>query len=229
MSQSTFSSLSYDRILVAPSLLAADFSRLGDEVNATESGGADFFHLDIMDGHFVPNLSMGPAVVSAIRPCTKLVFDVHLMVSRPAQFIAPFVAAGADHITFHIEAEDDVARTIDAIHDTGCSVGLSLKPDTNPDCLRPYLDKVDLILVMTVEPGFGGQSFRHDMQPKIATIAGWLQEANLPVHLEVDGGIDRFTAPLASRAGAKLMVAGTSIFKSPHGYPAAIAELRHQS
>ncbi len=215
------------RVLIAPSLLAADFSRTGEEVRRVEQAGADILHVDIMDGHFVPNLSMGPPVVRALRPTTALPFDVHLMLTHPGRYVEAFVEAGADHITAHVEMEEDVREVLARIHAAGCSAGLSLKPGTPAEAIRPYLDSIDLVLVMTVEPGFGGQSFMADMVPKIETFRRWIDAGTHPVHLEVDGGINPETAAIAVRAGARILVAGTSIFRAAAADTAAvIARLR---
>lgn len=215
-----------DQILIAPSLLAADFACLQDELAAIEAGGADILHVDIMDGHFVPNLSMGPGVVKSIRDQCKLPFDVHLMLSHPADYVEPFAEAGADHITFHIECENDIDATIDHIRSTGCSVGLSLRPGTSVETLFPYLEAIDLVLVMTVEPGFGGQSFMGDMMPKVRALRDKIEQDNLSFHVEVDGGVTSETASTCVAAGANMLVAGTSIFRAPEGAAQAIADLR---
>ncbi|MFT5129118.1 MAG: ribulose-phosphate 3-epimerase [Rhodothermales bacterium] len=213
-------------LAIAPSLLAADFAKLGAEIRDAAAAGADLFHVDIMDGHFAPNLSMGPPVVSAIRPHTDLLFDVHLMLTNPRAYIEPFVKAGADHITIHIEADDDIAGTLADIHAAGISAGLSLRPGTDPETLRPYLDQVEMLLVMTVEPGFGGQSFRADQLPKIATLREWIDASGRDIHLEVDGGIAAESAKQVREAGANMLVAGSSVFRHPQGIAAGIAALR---
>ncbi|NOY80465.1 MAG: ribulose-phosphate 3-epimerase [Kiritimatiellaeota bacterium] len=215
-----------DSVLVAPSLLAADFARLDREIRAAADGGADVLHLDIMDGHFVPNLSFGPPVVRAVRPVTSLPFDVHLMLAHPGAYVRPFVEAGADHITFHVEIEGNVRELLATVRETGCSVGLSLKPATPAAVLAPYLDQLDLVLVMTVEPGFGGQSFREDVAPKIRELRQMIDRGKRPVHLEVDGGIKPDTARTVLDAGANLLVAGTSVFRAPDGPGAAIRRLK---
>ena len=214
------------QLLIAPSVLAADFAELGSAVRDCERGGAELIHLDIMDGHFVPNLSIGPAVVAALRPHCRCGFDVHLMLSEPRAFVEPFVKAGADHITIHVEAADDVRATLAVIQRAGCSAGLSLRPRTAAAALTPFLDLVDMILVMTVEPGFGGQAFRADQLAKVAEIRELIGRGGRPVHVEVDGGIDAQTAPACVKAGANVLVAGSSVFRAAGGIGPAIAALR---
>jgi len=214
------------RIRVAPSLLAADFTRLGEEIRRAEDGGADVLHLDIMDGHFVPNLTMGPPLVEAIRKISKLPFDVHLMLTNPENFVTPFIAAGADNITIHTEIAGPIGAILDDIHKSGCSAGLSVRPKTPGEAVFPFLKQVDLILVMTVEPGFGGQSFMADMVPKIATIRKAIDTGRRPIHLEVDGGIAMSTVRKVTDVGADLLVAGTSVFRAKEGIGPAIAALR---
>ncbi len=218
--------LAADRRLIAPSLLAADFHQLGAEIERITQAGADLLHVDIMDGHFVPNLSMGPGIVKSLRPHSDLPFDVHLMLSQPARYVKAFIDAGADHITFHVEADDDVEETLALIHSLGCSAGLSLRPKTPASALFPYLDKIDLILVMTVEPGFGGQSFMADMMPKVRELRARLDAQSRPVHLEVDGGVTAETAAVCVGAGATMLVAGTSIFRAEEGVTEAIRRMR---
>lgn len=225
MNKHPVNELAPERLLVAPSVLAADFSKLGEEIARIEKAGCDMIHLDIMDGHFVPNLTFGPAIVAAVRKFSSLTFDAHLMVSHPLRFVEPFAKAGADHITFHVEANDDPQEVIDAIRKAKCSVGICLKPKTQPESILPYLDKVDMILIMTVEPGFGGQSFMHDMVPKIRTVAELVGKSGHRVHIQVDGGIDGDNVGIVAAAGANVMVAGTSVFKNPAGADAAIDKL----
>ncbi|OGV56632.1 MAG: ribulose-phosphate 3-epimerase [Lentisphaerae bacterium GWF2_52_8] len=225
MPKKTVTTLDPKKLLVAPSILAADFASLGDDIRRVEQGGCDLLHLDIMDGHFVPNLTMGPPLVKSIRKISQLCFDVHLMLSEPINFVEPFAEAGADHITFHIECRNNPADVIAAIRKAGCSVGLCLKPRTPASTVIPYLDQLDLILVMSVEPGFGGQSFMSDMMGKVAEIRTAIKKIGSKTHLEIDGGIDRETVKVASTAGANMMVAGTSVFRNPAGAEHAIREL----
>ena len=220
------SSLVRNKIEVAPSLLAADFRDLDREVGRIAAAGCNVLHLDVMDGHFVPNISFGVPVVKSLRGATDMLFDTHLMISHPLQYVEPFAKAGSDLITFHIESCDDPDAVISACRDRGLDVGVSLKPATPPEVIFPYLEKIDLVLVMTVEPGFGGQSFMSDQLPKIGKIKREIVKRKLPVTLEVDGGIDGKTAPLAISAGAHLLVAGTAVFRHPAGAESAVAELK---
>ncbi|MBN1419108.1 MAG: ribulose-phosphate 3-epimerase [Planctomycetes bacterium] len=212
-------------VRIAPSLLAADFARLGEEIEAAQRGGADLLHVDIMDGHFVPNLTMGPCVVEAIRRVARIPLDVHLMIERPDIFAGPFIDAGADHITFHIEAPVDAARLVREIRGRGKTVGLSVRPATPVRACAPLLADIDLFLVMTVEPGFGGQPFRIDALDKIREAAALREELGASYAIEVDGGIALETIAEARRRGAEVIVAGTSIFRRPD-VTRAIAELR---
>ena len=205
----------FDRI-IAPSLLAADFSRLAEEVRRLEIAGADWLHLDVMDGVFVPNISFGPAVVAAIRGSTSLPFDVQLMVQRPAALIPRFVEAGANRITVHIESEHDggVRATMAQIRGAGCKVGLALNPETSLSAVDAYLDAIDLLLVMTVHPGFGGQAFLPSTVEKIEAAYVRREAAGLAFRIEVDGGINRATAATAISAGADVLVSGTALFRA---------------
>jgi len=211
---------------IAPSILAADFSRLGELVLETEKGGADRVHIDVMDGHFVPNLSMGSVVVKGLRPITKRPLEVHLMVERPASFLDGFVAAGADTIIFHIEVVPEPLELIQHIRGSlGKKVGLAFNPDYPIDKIEPYLTDIDLVLCMTVFPGFGGQAYIPESTARIRQLRRWINEQNPKCEIEVDGGIDAHTIVAASTAGANVFVAGTAIFGSKNGPAAATANL----
>ena len=217
--------LPVDRILVSPSVLAADFSRLDEEITRVAQAKADVLHLDVMDGAFVPNISFGPPVIKSIRSRSDLLFDTHLMIEHPLKYAEAFAKAGADHLTFHLECADSTAEVIAAIRNAGCTVGVSLKPGTGAEAIFPWLDQIDLVLVMTVEPGFGGQSFMVDQMAKCAAIKREIRRGGYRVQLEVDGGIDEHTVGTAARHGANLMVAGTAVFRHPEGAATAIARL----
>ena len=204
-------------VKIAPSILSADFCRLGAEVEDIRRGGADYVHVDVMDGIFVPNISIGIPVVKSLRNSTDMFLDVHLMIDRPHRYVEEFCKAGADLVVFHVEADQpqDLLAAIATVKAMGKKVGLSVKPKTPAEVLRPYLDQLDLVLVMTVEPGFGGQSFMHDMLPKIAALRQMIDAMNPGCELEVDGGVDPNTAPLCKQAGADVLVAGSAVFKKP--------------
>ena len=202
------------KISIAPSILSADLFRLGEEVKRVEDAGADWLHVDIMDGHFVPNLSFGPSLVSSLNGKTSLPLDVHLMVEKPLLFIEPFAKAGADLLTVHIEAKDDLAESFKKIKSLGVKAGLSIKPDTDPELITPWLGKLDLILVMSVYPGFGGQAFLPSSPEQIRRVREIINRSGKAIWLEVDGGINAQTAPLAIGAGADALVAGNAIFKA---------------
>lgn len=212
-------------VLVAPSLLAADFTRLGQEVAAVESAGADWLHLDIMDGRFVPNISFGPGLLKAIRPHTRLPFDVHLMIEPVDPYIEAFVGAGADHILFHPEAGPHPHRTLQTIRSLGKRAGLVLNPGTPPESVAWMLDLTDTLLVMTVNPGFGGQTFLPSQLPKIAALRRMIEASGHAIRLGVDGGIEPDTARQVIEAGADTLIAGTAVFAKGE-YAAAIAALR---
>ncbi|MBE7209697.1 MAG: ribulose-phosphate 3-epimerase [Gluconacetobacter diazotrophicus] len=214
-----------ERILVAPSLLAADFGRCAAEVEAVEQAGADWLHLDVMDGHFVPNLSFGTQIVSALRPHSKLPFDVHLMIAPVDPFLAAFAEAGADHIHLHVEAGPNTHRSMQFVRSLGVKAGIALNPGTAAEAVAPMLDLADMILVMTVNPGFGGQKFLSSQLDKIRTLRRMADATGRHLPILVDGGIDPATAAECAAAGADVMVAGTSVFGCPD-YSAAIAALR---
>ena len=211
------------KIIVAPSILAADFSRLGDEIHRVEAAGADWLHCDIMDGHFVDNISFGPEIVGRVRGLTSLPLDVHLMIEHADHYVPRFIKAGANSITVHVEpeAKHSVTETLRQIRDAGCRAGLTLNPETPFDLVEPFLDKIDMLLVMTVHPGFGGQSFRADQMEKVKRA----RSLSSTISIEVDGGINVETARVSVENGANILVAGTSIFHAPD-YAKAIRELR---
>lgn len=208
------------KVWVAPSILAADFGRLAEETRRVEQGGADWIHLDVMDGHFVPNLTLGPQVVQSLRSVTKLPMDVHLMIEHPERYASQFVEAGADRITIHAEAAEDLTRAVRQIHDLGVKVGVALCPQTGIDRLKTCLEQIDLALLMTVNPGFGGQAFLPEVLPKIEQLRKIYGR-----HIQVDGGINAQTAASARSAGADVLVAGTYIFRAADARK-AIASLR---
>ena len=215
-------SINMGRVIVAPSILAADFSRLGDEIHRVEAAGADWIHCDIMDGHFVDNISFGPEIVGRVRGLTSVPLDVHLMIEHADHYVPRFIKAGANSITVHVEpeAKHGVTKTLQQIRDAGCRAGLTLNPETSFDSVEPFLDKIDMLLVMTVHPGFGGQSFRADQMQKVKRARSLSR-----IDIEVDGGINAETARISIENGANVLVAGTSIFHAKD-YAKAIRELR---
>jgi ribulose-phosphate 3-epimerase len=214
-------------IKIAPSILSADFARLGEEVAAIEKAGADWLHVDVMDGRFVPNITLGPPIVKAVRKVTKLPLDVHLMIVEPERYVEAFAEAGADTITVHVEASTHLHRTLCLIRSLGKRAGVVLNPSTHEDTLRYVMDVTDLVLVMSVNPGFGGQSFIRAVLPKVAAIRSMIDASGRDIDLEIDGGITKDTAPEAIAAGARVLVAGSAVFNGGEaGYAAAIAAIR---
>lgn len=212
-------------VKIAPSILSADFSWLGEEIKDVEMGGADMIHVDVMDGHFVPNITIGPLIVDAIRPITKLPLDVHLMIENPDQYIEAFAKAGADYITVHVEACPHLHRTIQLIRFHGVKAGVVLNPATPAQMIEHILEDIDMVLLMTVNPGFGGQSFIHSVVPKIRQVKQMIDEKGLDVEIEIDGGVNIETAKLCTEAGASILVAGSAVYNK-EDRKQAIEEIR---
>lgn len=215
--------------LIAPSILSADFARLGEQIAAVEEHGANWLHTDVMDGHFVPPISMGQMVTATCKRITELPLDVHLMVEKPEGMLASFAEAGADHITVHVEACQDVAATLQQIRNLGCKAGVSIKPATPVSAIEDVLGSVDLVLVMSVEPGYSGQDFMPQVLPKVRHLRELLTAGRSSALIEMDGGIDENTLPQALEAGAQVFVAASAIFKHPQGIPAGMQALRSAS
>ena len=213
-------------IKISPSILSCDYSKMGEEFKRMEECGADWLHIDVMDGHFVPNITLGAPIVKCMRKCSSLVFDVHLMISDPKKYIPDFVKAGADVITFHVESDSPVEETIDLIRSLGCKAALSVKPKTPVEVVFPYLEKLSMVLVMTVEPGFGGQSFMADMLDKVKVLRAECERRGLDTDIQVDGGINEQNAGLAVQSGANVLVAGSAVFGSKDA-KATIASLKN--
>jgi len=213
-------------VKLAPSILSADFARLGEQVREAEQAGADRIHVDVMDGHFVPNITMGPLVVQALRPVTRLPLEVHLMIEEPDRFLDAFAEAGADNLLVHVEGAVNLHRTVQHVKHLGKKAGVVLNPATSPVMLAEVLPDVDLVLAMTVNPGFGGQAFIPSMLGKVRRLRQMIDQVKPDVELEVDGGIDHATAPQAVQAGARVLVAGSAVFHQPDGVAAAMRRLR---
>lgn len=216
-------------VIISPSLLSCDFAKMGEEVKRMEDAGAQWMHIDVMDGHFVPNITIGAPVVKSLKKEMNSVADVHLMISDPLKYAEDFAKAGADFITFHVESDSDPVETINKIRELGCKPSISVKPKTPAETIFPYLEMVDMVLVMTVEPGFGGQSFMADMMPKVKTIREECERRGLhDMYIEVDGGIDTNTISVAAEAGANAFVSGSAIFKAPDA-KVIISELKEKA
>jgi ribulose-phosphate 3-epimerase len=216
------------QFLISPSILSADFTQLGDQIKQAEDAGVDWVHIDVMDGHFVPNISMGPFIVETCRRVTELPLDVHLMIEKPERYLEDFARAGADYLTVHIETCPEMKGTQAQIHKLGCKAGITLNPATGAERIKPYLDTADLVLVMSVQPGFSGQSFMPEVLPKISRIREMLDEVHPEVKIEVDGGINAGTILDAYQRGARVFVAASAIFKYPDGIEAGVQSLVDQ-
>lgn len=215
-------------VKISPSILSSDYGNLESELKRMQDCCADMIHIDVMDGHFVPNITLGAPIVKCIRKATDLPFDVHLMISDPYKYTPDFVKAGADIITFHVESDSDIEKTIDLIRESGVKAGLSVKPKTDVSEVFPYLEKLSMVLVMTVEPGFGGQSFMHETMPKVQKLKAEIERRGLNIDIQVDGGVNSETIVTAAKAGANVFVAGNAIFSSADA-KATIAEFKRSA
>ena len=211
---------------ISVSILSADFTQLGNQINTVEKHGADWIHIDVMDGHFVPNITMGPFIVAASRRATQLPLDVHLMIERPEKYIAEFAKAGADSITVHTEASPNLYRTLQEIKTLGCRAGVAINPGTDASAVRPVLGLADMVLVMTVNPGYSGQKFLPETMAKIKKIRSWMDKAGLDTDIQVDGGVDADTLPIAQKAGANIFVSASAIYKHPEGIETGLRALK---
>jgi ribulose-phosphate 3-epimerase len=227
MSRPTLADFDNKAVAIAPSIFAADFANLGRDIQAADEAGADMFHIDVMDAHFAPNLSISPIMIEAIRPLTKKIFDVHLMMTNPLNHLEAFARAGADHITFHVECHDPIGDVIAAIRKLGMTAGLAVNPKTPGEALLPWLDELDMLLVMTVQPGFSGQRFIAGMLPKMEMLRHAITRSGRAIHLEVDGGVNATTGQSCAAAGANLLVAASAVYNAGCPLADAVAALRH--